>query len=201
MKKLCSFEDFRKRVASQRIDKAANGTAKKKKCEELKEVLINVGMRKYAKGELRPAKGKGMLVRVYTNVRKAELLKKSIEKHAAHNQHFDEYENYAILYPDGTEILTLPDQATQLFQLDHYMEDVGKPYNRISFFLIERSLLEETKGDSSDEDKYLTSPFNTKEKNDREVEIIEEKSSQGTSAAADASKHCIPGIPAIIIFC
>ena len=51
-----------------------------------------------------------MLVRMPTNIRKQELLKKGIEKHAAYDRNFRPYENHALLYLDGTEVLTLPGQ-------------------------------------------------------------------------------------------
>ena len=41
-------------------------------------------------------------------------------------------------YPDGSEILTLPDRPTEIFQLDKYKEDIGKTYNRITLFLVLR---------------------------------------------------------------
>ena len=43
--------------------------------------------------------------------------------------------------PDGSEILTLPGEPNQLLQLDKYKEDIGKPYNRISLYLVQRDYL------------------------------------------------------------
>ena len=86
-----------------------------------------------------------MMVRVPAWVRKLELLNKGIEKHAAHDRNFDRYGDYALVYPDGTEVLTLPGKPAQLFQLDKYKEDFGKPYNRITLFLVERETLEVNK--------------------------------------------------------
>ena len=98
-KKLMSFEDYKKKIASRKNEKSCSGpTAKKKKSEPTKEVLVNVGLMKINKGELKPIKGKTMLVRVPVNVRKLDLLEKSVEKHAAHDRTFDRYESYALLY-------------------------------------------------------------------------------------------------------
>ena len=62
-KKLMSFEDYRKKIASRKNEKSCSGpTAKKKKSEPTKEVLVNVGLMKINKGELKPIKGKTMPV-------------------------------------------------------------------------------------------------------------------------------------------
>ena len=93
-----------------------------------------------------------MMVRVPVCIRKLELLNKGIEKHSAHDRSFDRFASYALVYPDGTEVLTLPGQPTQLFQLDKYKEDIGKPYNRITLYLVEREMLEINREDQSDYD-------------------------------------------------
>ena len=76
-------------------------------------------------------------------IRKAELLQKGIAKHVAYNRHFGRYADYALCYPDGTEILTIPGQPDQIFQLDKYKEDLCKPYKRINLFLVDRESPEE----------------------------------------------------------
>jgi hypothetical protein len=142
-----TFEQFRKRLSSKRQEKSKE-EAKKKKLESPNEVMINIGIMKLVKGILKPVKGKVMTVRVLSNIRKQELLKKGIDKHSAYDRNFEPFQNYALLYPDGSEILTLPGQPTQLFQLDKYKEDIAKPYNRITLYLADRELL----GDESDSD-------------------------------------------------
>ena len=203
-KKPLSFEEFRRDIASRKNEKSTNHSsgpaAKKKKCEPPKEVLVNVGVMKLAKGELKPNKGKGMLVRVPVNIRKADLLQKSIEKHAAHDRNFDRSENYAILYTDGTEVLTLPGDHTQLFQLDKYKEDVAKPYNRITFYLVERSILEQIKGDSSDSsdfegmtrsafmiDDYTPQKVEESSSNTRDVVVIQDNNKEDVKSTTTSS--------------
>ena len=144
---LLSFDEFRKRKSKERQE-----NSKKKKENPPKEVLINVGIMNLVKQVLKPIKGKVMMVRVNENVRKLELLKKSFEKHSAHDRNFDQEADYTIVYPDGTEILTLPGQPNQLFQLDKYKQDIGKPYNRITIYLAKRCDQELfTKGESDTE--------------------------------------------------
>lgn len=152
-----TFEQFRKSMSSKRQGNPRDkqDKTKKKKLEIPAEVMINVGIMKLVKGELKPVKGKAMIVRVLPDIRKQELLKKGIEKHAAYDMNFQPYENYVLLYPDGTEVLTLPGQPTQLFQLDKYKEDIGKPYSRISLYLIERELLD---GHSDDTESGNSDP-------------------------------------------
>ena len=142
-----TFNEFRKKLSFQRQERAA-----KDKTVPAKDVLLNIGVMKLVKGTLKPVKGKIMMVRVPVCIRKLELLNKGIEKHSAHDRSFDRFASYALVYPDGTEVLTLPGQPTQLFQLDKYKEDIGKPYNRITLYLVEREMLEMNREDQSDSD-------------------------------------------------
>ena len=102
------------------------------------EVTINVGVMKLVNGVVKPVKGSSMMLRVSTDIRKPELLRKAIDRHQAYDRKFEPNAGYTLAYPDGTEILTLPGQPTQLFQLDKYKEDIGKSYSRISFYLVKR---------------------------------------------------------------
>ena len=104
-------------------------------------MMINIGLMKLVKGVLKPVKGKGMVIRVCANIHKLELLRKAVDKHSAYDRKFDPNDGYTIVYPDGSEILTLPGEPNQLLQLDKYKEDIGKPYNRISLYLVQRDYL------------------------------------------------------------
>lgn len=79
------------------------------------------------------------MLRFHTTIRKLDLLKQAYEKHCAHDRTFDRHADYTLTYPDGTEILTLPDHPNSLFQLDEYQKEVGKAYNRITLYLLKRS--------------------------------------------------------------
>ncbi|KAK3732455.1 hypothetical protein QZH41_004291 [Actinostola sp. cb2023] len=80
---------------------------------------------KLVNGVVKPVKGKVMTVRVSTDIRKVQLLRKAIDRHEAYDRKFERNAGYTLAYPDGTEILTLPGQPSQLFQLNKY-EDVEK---------------------------------------------------------------------------
>ena len=162
--------------------------------QQFKFCQAYVGLIKINKAELKPIKGKTMLVRVPVNVRKLDLLEKSVEKHAAHDRNFDRYESYALLYPDGTEVLTLPGNPTQLFQLNKYKEDIEKPYNRIAFYLVERYVIDQSKGDSSDssdETDMTRSAFI----NDNSKKVEKTSNTPGAIVIKDDTKEDIKSIP------
>ena len=75
---------------------------------------------------------------VPTTIRKLDLLKQAYEKLCAHDSTFDRHADYTLAFPDGTKVLTLPDHPNHIFHLDEYQQEVGKPYNRITLFLLKR---------------------------------------------------------------
>ena len=134
------YEKFKKELSSKRMagTKDTKQQCKKTKKNDVGEVMINVSLMKLSKGVLKSVKWKSRTLRVATDSRKSQLLTKAIDKHSAHDRTFNRYAGYTLAYPDGSEILTLPDRPTEIFQLDKYKEDVGKTYNRITFFLVLR---------------------------------------------------------------
>ena len=46
---------------------------------------------------------------------------------------------FVLLYPDGSEVVTLPGSTTEEFVLQKYREDVGKNYNRLTLFIATKS--------------------------------------------------------------
>ena len=126
-----SFNEFRKRKPEERME---HETSKKEKTNpsKVKEVSIGIDILTLARGEMKPIKGKVKMLRVHTTVRKLDLLKQAYEKHCVHDRTFDRYADYTLAYPDGTEVLTLPDHPNRIFQLDKHQKEVGKTYNRIT---------------------------------------------------------------------
>ena len=80
---------------------------------------------------LKPVRGKKLLLKVKTTINYDDLKKGAIEKHLHHDQSFCSLEEYISLYPDGKEALFLPRITTTRFQLDSYKEELGKPYSQI----------------------------------------------------------------------
>jgi hypothetical protein len=151
-KKVQTFDQFRKRLSSQRQEQInTNKKVKKNEAVGSTEVMINVGLMKLVNGVLKSIKRKAMMVRVLSDIRKVPLLSKAVDKHSAHDRNFDPNEDYTLAYPDGTLVLTLPGQPTQIFQLDKYKEDIGKTFNRITLYLVQRHLLDNDNGSESDE--------------------------------------------------
>ena len=131
------FEDFRKRVSASRFSEP-----QKKKVNSIKEVIINIGiMKSRDDGTLFTVRGKTMPVRVPTTIRKVPLLMASVEKHRDHDLSFNRSGSHN-LYPDGREVFTIPSKPTELFQLDKYKDEIGKPYNRITLYLMEKDELD-----------------------------------------------------------
>ena len=88
---------------------------------------------------MKPIRGKVKMLRVHTTIRKLDLLKQAYEKHSAHDRAFDRHADYTLAYPDGTEVLTLPDYPNRIFQLDEYQRELGNAYNRITHYLLKQS--------------------------------------------------------------
>ena len=152
-KKVQTFDQFRKRLASQQQEQInTNKKAKKNKAVASTEVMINVGLMKSVNGLLKPVKGKALVVRVLSDIRKVPLLSKALDKHSAHDRNFDPNEDYTLAYPDGTEVLTLPGQPSQIFQVDKYKEDIGKSFNRITLYIVRRDFL--NGGNESDDAEF-----------------------------------------------
>ena len=130
------------------------------------------------------------MVRVPTTIRKLDLLKVSYEKHCAHDRNFDKEALYTLVYPDGTEILTLPDHPNRIFQLDEYQKDVGKSFNRITLFLLKRSdqeLYNQLQQDSSDDTDGDSETL--KENNTRQISVIESFARAGSCTQTSPSEQ------------
>ena len=127
-----------------------------------------------SKGELKPVKGKVKMVQVPATIRKLDLLRVSYEKHCAHDRKFDKEALYTLVYPNGTEVLTLPDDPNCIFQLEEYQKDVGKPFNHITLFLLKRSeqeLYNQLQQDSSNDTDGNSGPLD--DNNTRQISGIE----------------------------
>ena len=58
-----------------------------------------------------------------------------------------------LVYPGGQSAMTLPGQPEEVFTLRKYKEDLGKQYNRITFYLCPEELEQleiDNEGDSRD---------------------------------------------------
>lgn len=90
---------------------------------------------------LKPQRGKTRPVRIGRTVDGKELLKLGVAKHSKHNA--DEITHsspmaHKLLYPDGLVKNKLR-ESDQAFSLPDYKAELGKPYNRITFYLCDSS--------------------------------------------------------------
>ena len=132
------------------------------------------------------------MVWVPATIRKLDLLRVSYEKRCAHDRKFNKEALYTLVYPDGTEVLTLPDDLNRMFQLDEYHKDVGKSFNRITLFLLKRSeqeLHNQLQQDSSDDTDGDSGPL--EDNNIRQISVIESFARAGSCTQTSAPSQLI----------
>jgi len=100
-----------------------------------KQVEVKVALAYQDDGIYKRCRGKVQIVRVNTTSSREDLLQSAIEKHATFDKTFDETLSYTLLYPDYSEVHSIPG-TKDLFTLCAYKEAIGKEYKRLTFFLI-----------------------------------------------------------------
>lgn len=139
--KTLSFDTFKKRKEEERSgrfqskkSKSGNSSTPITKGKENQEVSINVGFMKFEDDKLKKCRGRALPVKVAIEADRKTILERSVRKHANHFRDVHSNLDYILLYPDSSEILHLPG-TTEEFVLNKYKEDVGRNYNRITFFI------------------------------------------------------------------
>ena len=123
-----SFQEFLKRKADSR---------KEKKVE--KDVSINIGIMRYVNGTLKFCRGCNLPVTVPTSASRDDILVKAVNKHVNHDRNMiRDNLQYTLLYPDGTEVKTLPG-ASDCFILHKYKDEVGKSYSCVTLYIATKS--------------------------------------------------------------
>ncbi|KAL6489246.1 hypothetical protein MHYP_G00029870 [Metynnis hypsauchen] len=111
------------------------------------KVKINVGLMVIQKGDLRPQRGKTISLTTDPDISATTLLSQAVKKMKDFNKDVKDGP-FLLLYPDGTEVINIP--GTQRpFALGAYKAEVGKPYQRITFFICLKRDFEEV-GNLSD---------------------------------------------------
>ncbi|KAK3750313.1 hypothetical protein QZH41_001773 [Actinostola sp. cb2023] len=100
-----------------------------------KQVEVKVALAYQDDGIYKRCRGKVQIVRVNTTSSREDLLQSAIEKHATFDKTFDETLSDTLLYPDYSEVHSIPG-TKDLFTLCAYKEAIGKEYKRLTFFLI-----------------------------------------------------------------
>lgn len=131
-----SFHEFKKQKEDERAIKIKS--SKKAKAVEVK---IQIGVMEELDGRLKRIKGRTLPLKVPSNVTAKALLKVAIDKHTRHFKQFNQHLDHVLLYPDQTIIQTLPG-SPEPFVLNKYIEELGKPFSKLYFWLCRASDIE-----------------------------------------------------------
>eukprot|EP00794_Sanderia_malayensis_P005842 gene5842-6540_t len=132
-----SFTEYKRKMESQRATFYRPEAKKKKTANKVEmEVNVNVGLMELNDNDrrLKPVRGTMTPLRVKKSIRRKEMLEKAVRKHQAHNGLG--YGPYELLYPNQIQVKNLLEKEEQEFVLEKYKEEVGKPYNRLNFYLV-----------------------------------------------------------------
>ena len=130
-----------------------------------------------------------MVVRVLSTANTHDIVKAAVPKHSVHGRFFDGDQEYSLLFHDGTEVLTIPGKPDELFQLDKYQNELGKPYNRISLFLARLdSICVEKSGDEKEHGVSCTPGLKADCSSVVDLTTIEEKSTTVSKPSSDTSE-------------
>ena len=104
-----------------------------------KDVSINIGIMRYVNGTLKFCRGHNLPVTVPSSASRDDILTKAVTKHANHDKNLirDDLQ-YTLLYPDGTEVKTLPG-SSDCFILHKYKDEIGKSYSRVTLYTATKS--------------------------------------------------------------
>lgn len=95
------------------------------------------------KGGLKPYRGKTIFLTTDPDATATSLLNQAVKKMKDFNKDLKDGP-FLLLYPDGTEVITVP--GTQRpFTLEVYKAEAGKPYQRITVFICLKSDFEDGK--------------------------------------------------------
>ena len=139
-KRLRTFAEFqaekgRERTTGGKPDEASRFKQKKRKRNA--EVTVNIGIMAFdKKGEFKPVRSKYLMVKAWPEYNKWQLLSEAVKKHTNHDRSFTLLSNeWTLVYPDGTEVLSIPGKDDVLFTLEGYKQELCKAYNRITLYL------------------------------------------------------------------
>ena len=106
-----------------------------------KDVRINIGIMRYINGTLKFCRGRNLRVTVPSSASRDDIsVTKAVPiKHANHDKNLIRDDlRYTLLYPDGTEVKTLPG-SSDCFILHKYKDEIGKSYSRVKLYIATKS--------------------------------------------------------------
>lgn len=169
-----TFDDYRKR---KEVSRSSHFKSKKKKDEMTK---ITVGVMGVEKGELKSKRGKRIPVVVGVNATANAIIQAAVEKHKNHDRKFyvpKGPEDFALLYPDGSEVKVIPGTQAE-FKLCDYKDDLGKSYHRMILFICRKTDL-------------LLARISTKIESDESCNSVEEESEKEDPNESSVSEDAI----------
>lgn len=133
-----SFDEYRERKEKERSSRF-KPKAKKARTENNdkrpSEVKINIGLQKFRDDDLKFVRGSTLPLKVNPTIGADELRKKGAEKIIKFNNDLTGGPfGFTLLYPDRTEVKTLPG-SKEPFTLQRYREEIGKAYGRLTFYV------------------------------------------------------------------
>lgn len=142
-KPVLSYSEFRKRKEENRQEhfrsnSSSKGKSKIPKKAENTDATINVGLRRLKNGKLNNCRGRNLPISVPPSATRDMVLQKAVEKHLKHDRSMVEGIEYTLVYPDGSEVLSMPG-SEEPFVLKKYKDEVGRTYSRITLYLTTKS--------------------------------------------------------------
>ena len=181
---------------------------------EDEEVSINIGVMKFNEdGQLKPLRGKNLPLKVRKSANSKDILTLAVTKHAMHNSNDiikSSPECYKLLYPDGTLAQTLK-ESDEPFTLCQYKCEIGKPYNRLTFYVCSNSdffqrtvdSLLNTGVESSDDEEVLEVPQKkvcvSNSQNSSDAKSSDRESKDKATSNPTSSKISVDDSPAVQI--
>ena len=117
-----SFESYVTAKSSEKSEKQASEFCSKKKApkkDDIKEVTINIGLKRFDDEDLKTVRGKRLPIAVPANATYATVLEKAVAKWKAFDRRFDTAKEYVLLYEDGTHALFMPGSCFKVIIRSH----------------------------------------------------------------------------------
>ena len=94
---------------------------------------------RYVNETLKFCQGRNLPVTVPSSASRDDILTKAVTKHANHDKNLiRDVLRYTLLYPDGTEVKTLPG-SSDCFVIYKYKDEIGKSYSRVTLYIATKS--------------------------------------------------------------
>lgn len=157
---LLSFTEFRRLKENDRQKhfnpkSKASGKRKSNETDKEKVVTCKIALMTYREDtdRLKLVRGSQHSLSVSPATNAYELRRKAVEKLSRFNRSLSNFpEHYCLLYPDLTLVCMIPG-TEKPFTLKEYKDELGKPYERLTFYICKREDYLANEGIDEDDDK------------------------------------------------